>query len=338
MTKYDPEKLSLLSIVLTVIALLGAIKLGLLSALLAGLLVYNIIVFGAEGLCQVGVSPNNKTAKIILSVTIFLFVVALFSIGGLAFALFISDGPESIVGLIKHIAKLLVSQSETMPEWLRQYIPSSIDGLQDEAHEWLLSNARSLSALGRDAGLFLIHIIFGMIIGGMVALPAADKSTKAPLANALIERIRCLSEAFRRIIFSQIRISALNTVLTAIFLYAVMPLIGFSLPLVKTMIVVTFLVGLLPIIGNIISNTVIVLISLGVSLGAAVAALVFLILIHKLEYFINARIIGSQISAHAWEILMAMLIMDAAFGLPGLVAAPIYYAYVKKELSDKHLI
>jgi len=30
--------------------------------------------------------------------------------------------------------------------------------------------------------------------------------------------------------------------------------------------------------------------------------------------------------------------MDAAFGLPGLVAAPIYYAYVKNELADKRLI
>jgi len=338
MTKYDPEKIFLVSIVFSMLALIGVIKLGLLSALLAGLLVYNIIVFGAEGLCQIGVSPSNKTAKIILSVTIFLFVLALFSIGGLSFALFISDGPESIVGLIKHIAKLLVSQSETMPGWLRQFIPSSIDGLQAELHEWLLSNARSLSALGRDAGLFLVHIVFGMIVGGMVALPAADKSTKAPLANALIDRIKFLSLAFRRIIFSQIRISALNTVLTAIFLYGFMPLMGFQLPLVKTMIVVTFIVGLLPIIGNIISNTVIVLISLGVSFSAAIAALIFLILIHKLEYFINARIIGSQISAHAWEILVAMLVMDAAFGLPGLVAAPIYYAYVKNELADKRLI
>jgi predicted PurR-regulated permease PerM len=56
--------------------------------------------------------------------------------------------------------------------------------------------------------------------------------------------------------------------------------------------------------------------------------------IHKLEYFLNARIVGSQIAARAWELLLAMLVMEAAFGIPGVVAAPIYYAYLKRELSD----
>ena len=37
---------------------------------------------------------------------------------------------------------------------------------------------------------------------------------------------------------------------------------GIHLPLIKTMIAITFLVGLLPVIGNLISNTVIVVVSL----------------------------------------------------------------------------
>ena len=30
--------------------------------------------------------------------------------------------------------------------------------------------------------------------------------------------------------------------------------------------------------------------------------------------------------------------MDAAFGIPGVIAAPIYYAYLKDELASRHLI
>jgi hypothetical protein len=30
--------------------------------------------------------------------------------------------------------------------------------------------------------------------------------------------------------------------------------------------------------------------------------------------------------------------METAFGLPGVAAAPIYYAYVKCELADKDLV
>jgi hypothetical protein len=33
-----------------------------------------------------------------------------------------------------------------------------------------------------------------------------------------------------------------------------------------------------------------------------------------------------------------MLVMDAIFGIPGVVAAPIYYAYLKNELSARNLI
>ncbi|HJX66371.1 MAG TPA: hypothetical protein VJ860_20740 [Polyangia bacterium] len=47
---------------------------------------------------------------------------------------------------------------------------------------------------------------------------------------------------------------------------------------------------------------------------------------------------GSQIRARAWELLIAMPIMESAFGLPGIVAAPIYYAYLKDELAARQLV
>jgi predicted PurR-regulated permease PerM len=33
-----------------------------------------------------------------------------------------------------------------------------------------------------------------------------------------------------------------------------------------------------------------------------------------------------------------MLLMEAAFGLAGIVAAPIYYAYIKSELRARNLV
>jgi hypothetical protein len=33
-----------------------------------------------------------------------------------------------------------------------------------------------------------------------------------------------------------------------------------------------------------------------------------------------------------------MLVMDAIFGIPGVIAAPIYYAYLKIELKAQDLI
>jgi len=115
-------------------------------------------------------------------------------------------------------------------------------------------------------------------------------------------------------------------------------LFGVHLPFTGSMILFTFVAGLLPVVGNLLSNTVIVVVSLTHSPGAALGSLLFLVLIHKLEYFLNARIVGGQINARAWELLLAMVLMEAAFGLPGVVAAPVYYAYLKDELKARGLV
>jgi predicted PurR-regulated permease PerM len=81
-----------------------------------------------------------------------------------------------------------------------------------------------------------------------------------------------------------------------------------------------------------------VVVSLSVSPVLAVSSLLFLIAIHKLEYFVNAHVMGAQIRARAWELLTAMLVLEAVFGITGLVAAPIYYAYLKNELAARQLI
>jgi predicted PurR-regulated permease PerM len=121
-------------------------------------------------------------------------------------------------------------------------------------------------------------------------------------------------------------------------LLVALPLFGVKLHLQKTLVILTFVFGLIPVLGNLISNTAIVVISLGYSMPVAVSSLVYLIVIHKLEYFLNAKIVGGHIHAAAWEILAAMVILEAAFGIAGVVAAPILYAYVKGELTDRRLI
>jgi len=167
---------------------------------------------------------------------------------------------------------------------------------------------------------------------------ATTKPDYKPLAAALHARVVNLSAAFRRIVFAQVRIAAINAVFTGLYLMVILPLAGIHLPLTKSMVAVTFLAGLLPVIGNLISNTVIVIVGFSHSLATAGASLLFLVVIHKLEYFLNAKIIGTHINARAWELLTAMLAMEAMFGVPGVIAAPVFYAYAKKELAERGLV
>ncbi len=332
----DLSKLYFISFGFALFGLSAVLLLGLLPALLAGLLVYQLVDFGAESLAHYGIRQN--IGRMLLLFLVSVVVVFSISISVIMLASYVTDGPESLVVLLQKMADVVDTGRNYLPLWIQEYIPSNMNEVQTASSEWLRKNAGNLSAIGGGIGIFLIHIIIGMIIGGMIALHHDIRGERGIFAQALGERIGQISQAFRLIVFYQVRISVLNTTLTGIFLVLVMTLLVHPLPLTKVMIAVTFVAGLLPVIGNLISNSVIFLIALSVSPIAAAISLAYLIIIHKLEYFVNARIIGSQIEARAWELLIAMLVMESAFGLAGVVAAPIYYAYIKGELSSRRLI
>ena len=330
-------KLELVAQILTGLALIAVLKLGLLSALLSGLLIYELVHLVALKLNWVGVTHDvGKAVALILLAS--LIAVAI-SIGGIGLLALLTGGSEGLVVLLQKMAEVIETARIHFPPWAWDYLPANTEELEVALSQWLRAHAGQLQQLGQNIGTVLAHTLIGMIIGGMVAFRSRPRALELPpLTRALAHRAHLLGSAFRRIVFAQVRISALNTLLTALYLAVVLPMLGMPLPLTKTMIALTFVVGLLPVLGNLISNTVIVVVSLSVSLLTALSSLVFLIVIHKLEYFVNARIIGARIGAHAWELLLSMLIMDACFGLPGVIAAPIYYAYLKDELSARKLI
>jgi predicted PurR-regulated permease PerM len=334
-------RIEVVSLALAGIGLAVVLHLGLLAALLAGLLAHQCAYLLAARHRQVGVSRFGGK---IIALTILggIFIIGV-TVGTVRLANLLTGNNEGVGPLMQEMANAIDTARNHFPAWIQQYLPANVEELETEASNWLRSNAGALGNIGESLGKLLVHVMIGMIIGGMIVLADPTQGYRhgrvpGPLARALEARVTLLGRAFRRVVFGQVRISALNTLLTGIYLAGILPLFGVTLPLIKTMIAVTFLVGLLPVLGNLISNTIIVVVSLSVSLYVALASLVFLIAIHKLEYFINARIIGGQIRARAWELLLAMLVMEAAFGIPGVIAAPIYYAYLKNELSARGLI
>lgn len=310
----------------------------LLPALLAGLLVYELVALLAPRF--VGGRLSHSRAKIVVVALISATVLAIL-IGAVvgAVAYYKTEG-GSYAALLAKMAEVIENSRELLPAVIAQYLPQGdVSQIRATLVEWLLDHAQEIRVFGGNAGHALAMVVIGLIIGSFVALnEGREKHTLGPLAAAMTERVDHLGEAFRKVVFAQVRISLLNTFLTGLYLAVVLPSFGVQLPFVKTMIVITFVVGLMPVIGNLISNTVIVIISFNHSLQAAFASLAFLVIIHKLEYFVNARIIGGQIKAYTWELLTTMLVMEAAFGVQGVIAAPVFYAYLKRELGERGLI
>jgi predicted PurR-regulated permease PerM len=323
--------------ILAGLALVLVLTLHLLPALLGGLLVYELVHVITRTVIVRRLA--SLRARMVAVVVLSMIIIALVTAVVLGIVAFLRSDAGSLPALMTKLAEVLDTSRAHLPAWVTGDLPTDAETMKDAAVDWLRKHASDVESTGRVVARIFVELVIGMIIGAMVSLrDVLPDPELAPLGAALLGRIHRLADAFRRIVFAQVRIAAINALLTALYLVVALPLLGIRLPYGKTLILVTFICGLIPVVGNLISNTVIVLVSLTQSAALAIASLAFLIVIHKLEYFLNARIVGTQIRARPWELLVAMLAMEAAFGAPGVVAAPIYYAYVKDELASRGLI
>jgi len=344
MTKFEqlkpPNAFEKSAWILMAFVLIFVLIFKLLPALLAGLLVYELVHLMTPYIARhfPTIIPG-KYSKFWAVGILAVIVVSLLVLAGAGLVAFLRSDAGSITVLLAKMAQIIEDSRKTLPLWLLEHLPADAMAFKAKASAWLREHSVTLQTVGTEAIRASVHILIGMIIGGMLAVREAVVMTDfKPFAHALACRSAMLSEAFRRVVFAQVRIAAINALFTGIYLAVILPLMGIHLPLVKTLIAITFIVGLIPVLGNLISNTVIVIVSSSHSLNVAIGSLVYLIVIHKFEYFLNARIVGGQIRAFAWEILIAMLLMEAVFGIIGVVAAPIYYAYLKLELRQRNLV
>src|SRR5436305_6558457 len=144
--------------------------------------------------------------------------------------------------------------------------------------------------------------------------------------DEVAKRFRDFYRSFATVMGAQITISLINTALTAMFLLAV------RMPHAPLLISLTFLCGLVPIVGNLVSNTIIVFVALTMSVKLAISALVFLIMIHKLEYLLNSKFIGDRIRNPVWLTLIALILGERLMGVPGLILAPVVLNYLRVEM------
>jgi len=318
--------------------IVGALTLRLIPSVLSGFLIFEIVHTLAPRVVgrRISVARARLAAVALLALVV---IGATIGTGAAAASAVRSEG-GGLSALLQKMAEIVEGSRDVLPKWAHGWLPAvDADTLKESSAQWLREHAAELTRIGGEAGSGLMHALIGMVLGALISLRSVSPhASAAPLAHALTTQIARFSDAFRHVVFAQTRISALNTLLTGLYLVIGLPLFGVDLPFVKTMTLATFFIGLVPIVGNLVSNTIIVVISLNHSLAIAVSSLVFLVVIHKLEYFVNARLVAGQIKAAAWELLIAMLVMESLFGIPGLVVAPIVYAYVKRELSLNGLV
>jgi predicted PurR-regulated permease PerM len=229
-------------------------------------------------------------------------------------------------------------------KWAREYqieLPfTDYDSLKDLALDTVRSQVNYLGNVARFARGATTQFIF-VVVGGVVAISlffnsrlelerekyAVQNNLYSLCCDQIALRFAAFYRSFATVMGAQIAISVINTVFTTIFVLAV------GLPYAVVVVGVTFLCGLIPVVGNLVSNTIIVGIGFTVSPKMALMALVFLVVIHKLEYFLNSKIIGRRIRNPLWLTLLALVLGERLMGVPGMILAPVVLNYIRVEAS-----
>jgi predicted PurR-regulated permease PerM len=315
MTK--PKRNSYLFIAVAVI-LIGCFRLG--TPLVAALFSYFVL------------SKLDFLGRKWLTICVF---IALVSFLGLGLAYFLDQAIRTLPQVATTAIPVVIQKGKDLgielpfTDW---------DSLKIFAMDTIKGELRYLSGFARTTAKQFVLLVIGIVIAVSIYLnPATDLNREGYViknnlytvfANEVAARFRALYQSFATVMGAQLIISVINTGLTSVFLLCV------KLPSTPLMLVITLTCGLLPIVGNLISNSIIVGIALTVSPKLALMALIFLIILHKLEYFLNSTIVGDRIKNPVWLTLIGLVVGERLMGITGMILAPVILHYMKIEASQ----
>jgi len=265
-----------------------------------------------------------------LSVVLYLMTVVVVGAGLLYFAAL----------AYRTIPKIADAAIPAMAEFAEQHgvdLPfTDYASLKSSALEEAKEGVATIGRYARIASLQTVLLIAGIVVALSVFLNPSwtvdknrpgGKSLYSELSQELGTRFSTLYKSFAAVMGAQLAIAAINTLLTSLFLLVS------GYPYAVLLLCLVFLCGLLPIVGNLASNTVIVGVGFTMSPKMGLIALIFLITVHKLEYFLNSKIIGTRIDSPMWLTLIGLVIGERLMGIPGMILAPVILHYIKLEAS-----
>ena len=142
-------------------------------------------------------------------------------------------------------------------------------------------------------------------------------------------RLKIFYVYFRRVMGGQVIIALINTIISLAVIF------GLNLAHPFLMVFVVFFCGLFPVVGNLMSNCVLTINAFVASgMWGTVICLIMLVGVHKLEYFLNSRIIGGIVHMPMAISLGALIFCEVLLGIPGLILAMPLVLFIRHELEN----
>ena len=311
------------SYLLMLLALAVAVRFDLGHALIAGLFAYMLLQHAQAAFRGAGASVRVARWSAVA-----LFVV----VGLLLTVIFVSFIQIGLARLPLLLDRLLPRLDEVARRFGVSLPIDNVQELRALILETVKENARSITSTSGLLTRGFFQIVAAVVIAVLRFVAAEPLATGAPhgldgeLLRECRHRAALFSASFELVMGAQIMIAAIYAAAAAVFL------IAFRIPF-RTMLTLTaFVCGMIPIVGNLASNALIVAAALTRSDRMALAALIFMVIMHKAGYFLNSRIVGARIETPTWAILLGLVIGEATMGVTGVILAPTLIYYVRQEL------
>jgi predicted PurR-regulated permease PerM len=198
---------------------------------------------------------------------------------------------------------------------IKEHLPDT-GRLAERAREYSETALHFASMMGHLAMFALIAIILAVIytLEEVELHELVDKVSPASLLGTVMRWLGYVAEAIRITIQLQLVVAAVNTVLTL----PVLLILGIHH--IPSLMILIFVSGLVPVVGNIISGTVLSLLAYQakgfVGIGVFVA-LTFVL--HKIEaYYLNPRLTSKHVHLPGFAIVVSLIAWEHLLGFIGL--------------------
>ena len=243
----------------------------------------------------------------------------------------------SVVSSIQDQAIALYRQADA--RWnLAQYVtPEDVIGQITEGIKFARDLIPSVTGVVSRVSGYIVYFLFALVLNLLLyhdlgAVDAVFARRPQSLLGFLYRfgmlRVRIFYYYFKRVMGGQLIIAGVNTAISACVV------LGLGLPQPLVLLLTVFLCGLLPIVGNLISNGVLTCVAFAaIGLWGALICLGLLIAVHKLEYFLNSKIIGDIVKLPMAVTLTALVVCEVLLGLIGLILAIPLVLFARHELE-----
>lgn len=190
----------------------------------------------------------------------------------------------------------------------------------------------------------IIKVIIGIILGIVVHFSMIEiqdtRTVWGSSVNIINEQCQIIYKSFRDVMSIQILISLMNTTIISILALGITYIFyGEFLPYWYVIIPLTAILSLVPVVGNILINIVLVLSTIQISTVFVLVGLGLFLIIHKLELIVIGNKMNEKVNVPFIIILFSMVLGELLFhSMSGMMLGMIIMISLSKILKEIKII